>query len=129
MKSDLNLVVGWLWILLSFITGMVMGMFFRDENWLGGYGSFKRRMYRLAHISLFMLGATNLMFWFTMKYFIPSSIGNMVSLLFVTGAITMPLCCVLMAHFRKAYLLFAIPIISLISGAALTLYLIITGSS
>ena len=48
MKSNPNLFLAWLWILLGFVTGMVLGLFFHHENWLGGYGSFKRRMYRLA---------------------------------------------------------------------------------
>ena len=56
MKSNLNLFLGWLWILLGFVSGMALGMFFHRENWLGGYGSFKRRMYRLGHISFFGLG-------------------------------------------------------------------------
>ena len=69
MKSDPNLFVGWLWILLGFITGMVLGMFFHGEGWLGGYGSFKRRMYRLGHISFFGLGTVNLLFCLTVKNF------------------------------------------------------------
>lgn len=67
MKSNLNLVLAWLWILLGFVSGMVLGLFFHRENWLGGYGSFRRRMYRLAHISFFGLGAVNLLFWLTLQ--------------------------------------------------------------
>ena len=44
---------------------MVLGMFFHGENWLGGYASFKRRMYRLGHISFFGLGAVNMLFCLT----------------------------------------------------------------
>ena len=46
---------------------MVLGLFFHRENWLGGYASLKRRMYRLGHISFFGLGAVNLLFWLTVK--------------------------------------------------------------
>ncbi|HXR49058.1 MAG TPA: hypothetical protein VN784_16610, partial [Candidatus Limnocylindrales bacterium] len=63
MKFNPNLFLAWLWILLGFVTGMALGLFFHHENWLGGYGSFKRRMYRLGHISFFGLGAVNLLFW------------------------------------------------------------------
>ena len=38
------------------------------EDWLGGYGSFKRRLYRLAHISFFGLAIVNLMFCFVALY-------------------------------------------------------------
>src|ERR1017187_7593901 len=61
MKFHLNLVIAWLWLLLGFVAGMVLGMFFHGENWLGGYGSFKRRMYRLRHIFLFWFGGGHLL--------------------------------------------------------------------
>ena len=121
MKFHLNLVIAWLWILLGFISGMVLGMFFHGENWLGGYGSFKRRMYRLGHISFFGLGIVNLLFCLTAQTF--SQAGPFVvgaSWTFIAGAISMPLCCVLMAHFPKAHLIFAVPVISLIAGGVLT---------
>jgi hypothetical protein len=116
-----NLVLSWLWILLGFVTGMVMGMFFHGENWLGGYGSFKRRMYRLAHISFFGLGVVNLCFWLTAQSLTANHLVVNASRLFIVGAITMPICCILMAHFPKTHMLFAIPVMSLIAAAALTL--------
>ncbi|MGD0208582.1 MAG: hypothetical protein ABSC89_13355 [Verrucomicrobiota bacterium] len=121
MKFHLNLVIAWLWILLGFVAGMVLGMFFHGENWLGGYGSFKRRMYRLGHISFFGLGVVNLLFCLTAQTF--SLAGQLVSIAswaFIAGAITMPVCCVVMAHFPKAHLIFAVPVISLIAGGVLT---------
>lgn len=122
MKSNLNLFLAWLWILLGFTSGMVLGMFFRSENWLGGYGSFQRRMYRLGHISFFGLGAVNLLFWLTLKN-IPSLAGPLAAVAswaFIVGAIAMPVCCVVMAHFPKAHMIFAVPVISLITGGILT---------
>jgi hypothetical protein len=125
--SNLNLCVGWLWILLGFVSGMVLGLFFRGENWLGGYGSFQRRMYRLAHISFFGLGAVNLLFWLTMRSALASgSMAQIASWAFVAGAFTMPLCCVLMAQFPKAHMVFAVPVISLIVGGVLTLAIILS---
>jgi hypothetical protein len=122
MKSNLNLILAWLWILLGFVTGMVLGLFFHGENWLGGYGSFKRRMYRLGHISFFGLGAVNLLFCLTAQIFSPA--GQLVSVAswaFIVGALTMPVCCVLMAHYPKAHLIFAVPVLSLLTGGILTL--------
>jgi hypothetical protein len=122
MKSYPNLILAWLWILLGFISGMALGMFFHGENWLGGYGSFKRRMYRLGHISFFGLGVVNLLFWLTAQNF--SLAGQLVSVAswaFIVGAITMPVCCVVMAHFPKAHLVFSVPVVSLIAGGILTL--------
>jgi len=121
MKFHLNLVIAWLWLLLGFVAGMALGMFFHGENWLGGYGGFKRRMYRLGHISFFGLGVVNLLFCLTAQTF--SLAGQLVSIAswaFIAGAITMPVCCVVMAHFPKAHLIFAVPVTSLITGGVLT---------
>ena len=44
---------------------------------------------------------------------------------FIVGAITMPLCCVLMAHNPKLRHLFAVPVVSLILAGTLTLWEVI----
>lgn len=122
MKFHLNLVIAWLWLLLSFVAGMVLGMFFHGENWLGGYGSFKRRMYRLGHISFFGLGVVNLLFCLTAQTFsLTGPFTVVASWAFIVGAISMPVCCVVMAHFPKAHLIFAVPVLGLITGGILTL--------
>lgn len=129
MKNEIiqfNLALAWLWILLGFVSGMVLGMFFRGENWLGGYASFKRRMYRLGHISFFGLGAVNLLFCLTVQNFSLAGKGlGVASWLFVIGAVSMPLCCAVMANWPKAHLIFAVPVMSLIAGGTLTLVLIV----
>jgi len=117
----MNLLFGWLWILLGFVTGTMLGMFFHGEGWLGGYASFKRRMYRLGHISFFGLGLVNVLFSMTMEGFPSDSLLKYIaSAAFIIGGITMPICCVIMAHFPKAHLIFAVPVISLICAGALT---------
>jgi len=119
---QLNLIAAWLGILLGFLSGMILGLFFHREDWLGGYASLRRRMYRLGHISLFGLGALNLFFWLTVKLGpVTGSLSGLASGAFIVGAITMPLCCVVMAHFPKLHLIFAVPVLSLIVGGALTL--------
>jgi hypothetical protein len=122
MDIKLNLLFAWLWILVCFVTGMVMGMFFHGENWLGGYGSFQRRMYRLGHISFFGLGVVNLCFFLTVKALgATGDYAGAASWCFIAGAITMPLSCVIMAHFPKAHAIFVVPVLSLIAGAVMTL--------
>ena len=122
LTPQINLIAAWSGILLGFLSGMVQGMCFHRENWLGGYASLKRRMYRLGHISFFGLGAVNLFFWLTATSSnLSSGIASIVSWAFIVGAVTMPLCCVVMAHFPKLHLIFAVPVISLIAGGALTL--------
>src|SRR5580704_5206633 len=113
--AQLNLLFAWLWILLGFVSGMIMGMFFHRENWLGGYGSLKRRMYRLGHISFFGLGAVNLLFWLTMRQMQASGpLAEGASWSFIIGGLTMPVCCAVMANWPRARLLFSVPVLSLV---------------
>ena len=116
-----NLLAAWVGMLLGFLSGLVLGLCFHRENWLGGYGSFKRRLYRLAHISLFGLGAVNLFFYLTARTLAPGSELALASSAFIIGAITMPICCVIMAHFPNTRMLFSLPVVSLITGGVLTL--------
>ena len=126
MDSNPNLVLAWLWILLGFVSGMVLGLFFHGESWLGGYGSYRRRMYRLGHISFFGLGVVNFIFAMTVQKMAgPGPLVGLASWAFIAGAVTMPLCCGVMAHFPGARLVFAVPVVSLILGGALTLAIIL----
>src|SRR5438876_9357741 len=119
---QLNLIADWLGILLGFVSGLLLGLFFQRENWLGGYTSWKRRLYRLAHISFFGLGAVNLFFYFTAQHLAAASPALVIaSWAFIAGAISMPSCCLLMAHFPRTHLLFAVPVLSLLLGGTLTL--------
>ena len=120
--AQLNLALAWLWILLGFASGFVLGLFFHRDDWLGGYGTFARRLYRLAHIAFFGTGFVNFAFWLTASRLgMGGTACSVASWAFAVGAITMPLCCVLMAQSRKFLLLFGVPVFSLITGATATL--------
>lgn len=117
-----NLLVGWIWLGLAFVSGLALGLGFHRENWLGGYGSLRRRLYRLAHISFFGLGAVNLAFYLTMSgVTVSGSFLRLAGFGFILGAVSMPICCVLMAHFPRARFFFAIPVLSLLLGGTLTI--------
>lgn len=118
--AQLNLLFAWLGILLGFVSGMFLGFFFQREDWLGGYGSFPRRLYRLGHISFFGLGVVNLMFHFTVQTFARDALITAAGWFFILGAMTMPVCCVVMAHVPRAKMLFAVPVLNLITGGTLT---------
>lgn len=120
--ASLNLILAWLWITLGTVAGLVLGSFFHRERWLGGYDSLKRRMYRLGHISFFGLGILNLLFFFSAGALgSPTPLLGVASWALVVGAVTMPICCVLMAQSTRFRLLFAVPVISVLLGSALTL--------
>jgi hypothetical protein len=118
---EFNLLFAWSGILLGFLSGLGLGLFFHREEWLGGYASLKRRLYRLAHISLFGLGAVNLFFYLTVRTLAFTPLLSLASWSFVIGAVSMPVCCVVMAHFPRSQPLFAIPVLSLLAGGGLTL--------
>jgi hypothetical protein len=123
---QINLTLAWLGMALAFASGSVLGLKFHREDWLGGYGSFRRRLYRLGHISFFGLAVVNFMFYFTSR--LPALEGAslaVASWAFVIGAIAMPVCCFIMAHQPKLRLLFLIPVLSLIVGSLSTIWEII----
>src|SRR5689334_13549500 len=96
--ATLNLIAGWLGMLAGVLSGAVLGLFFHREDWMGGYGSYRRRLARLGHIAFFGLGFLNLIFAATSAQ-LPLA-GNdltIASWALVLGAATMPLCCFLSA--------------------------------
>lgn len=117
-----NLVFAWVWILAGFLSGMLMGLRFHDPNWLGGYASYKRRMYRLGHISFFGLGMVNFLYYLTARTVGDFGMwGEIAAYAFVIGGVSMPVCCWFMAQTARAQFFFGIPVLSLISGAVLTI--------
>jgi hypothetical protein len=118
----INLHAAWIGILLGAVAGAAQGLFFHDEQWLGGYGSWPRRMIRLGHISFFGIAMINLAFFFTVREL--GLRGELVwsSRLLIVAAVTMPLLCYLSA-FRKGFRhLFFVPTLSVIIGVALLLW-------
>ena len=108
MHFTINLLAGWIGFLAGAATGALMGLFFHREDWLGGYGSFPRRMLRLGHIACFGLGLINILFALSVAHLPPSTapVLRIGSLLLVVGMITMPLNCFLTAWqkpFRHAF--------------------------
>jgi hypothetical protein len=119
---QINLVLAWAGILLGFLSGLAFGLSFHREDWLGGYTSFRRRLYRLAHISFFGLAAVNLFFYLTVHALtVSSAIVSFASWAFIVGAVSMPACCLVVAHRPRGRMLFAVPVLSLVAGGAVIL--------
>ena len=62
-----NLWSAWVGILLGMVAGALQGLQFDRPDWLGGYGSWARRLTRLGHISFFGLAFVNLAFVYTVE--------------------------------------------------------------
>ncbi|MCC7474077.1 MAG: hypothetical protein IT425_01670 [Pirellulales bacterium] len=115
----MNVWLGWVWITVGLISGAVVGLFFHDPNWLGGYGAWRRRLVRLGHISFLGTGLLNLAFAFTFANQTGPAPPVLASWLLAVGAVTMPMVCFLTAWRDGLRHLFPIPVASLI-GAALS---------
>ena len=111
-----NLYVGWIAILIGLTAGAALGTFFHREAWLGGYGSWRRRMLRLVHISLVGTGLLNVAFALSSESLGLDPAPPIASVLFILGAVTMPTVCLLSAWRRAARHLFFIPVLSLLFG-------------
>ncbi len=123
-----NMAFAWVWMLGGFVSGALMGMRFKEERWLGGYGSFRRRMVRLGHISFFGLGLVNFMFAVTGVWFgLEGGLMRAAGIAFLAGGVLMPVCCGAMARWEGAspVAMFAAPVGSLLAGGGLTLKMII----
>lgn len=103
------------------VSGIIPGLFFRGEKWMGGYGSWERRLTRLGHISFFGLATINLAFALTMQSLGITEGLFLPSLFFIIGAISMPTICYLCAWKPVVRHLFFIPVVSLLLATILTL--------
>ena len=120
-----NMTAGWFAMLGGALSGGTLGLFFHNENWMGGYYSFRRRLVRLGHIAFFVLGFLNILFALSANRLsaLAAAEGALetASVCFVIGAVTMPLCCFLAAWRPGMKFLFPVPVMSVISGVVVVL--------
>lgn len=115
--GEINLQVAWAAILTGLVSGTFIGLFFHKPDWLGGYGSWRRRMVRLGHISFFGTGFLNLAFVLSVDHLRLEHAPRIASAAFVIGALSMPTVCFLSAWRETFRHLFFIPVASLIVAA------------
>jgi len=122
VDAHLNLVAAWIGFLAGVISGIVPGLLFHGEEWMGGYGSWRRRLTRLGHISFFGIGFLNLAFALSVRSLGLEGGLALASGLFITGAVSMPLLCYLSAWKKSFRHLFFIPVVSLAGAISITLW-------
>lgn len=116
-----NELFGWTSVLGGLVMGLMMGIKFQREEWLGGYGAFPRRMVRLAHVALVALGMINIQFaQSAARLRLDPQLEGVASLAFIAAAVLMPACCLLLAARRQHFEIFAAPILCLATGLILT---------
>ncbi|MBO6514024.1 MAG: hypothetical protein JJ974_08675 [Phycisphaerales bacterium] len=123
----LNLAFGWIWITMGFLSGAALGLGFHKEQFMGGYDSWARRLARLGHIAFFGTGFLNLLVAFS-AHALPesssaSALWNVMSWLFIIGAVSMPICCFIAAKSKKAKSIFVVPVLALTTGGVLISYI------
>ena len=113
------LVSGWIGMLGGALSGAIIGVFFHDEHWQGGYGAFPRRMIRLGHVSFFGLGILNVLAGLTlMNVAATREYAALTAGGFVLALITMPICCLLAAWRKPLRHLFPLPVLGVFAGIA-----------
>ena len=120
-----NLYAAWVGIFLGCVFGAIQGLFFHKENWLGGYGSWPRRMLRLGHISFMGIALINFAFAFTVFAMDIKDGVTLSSWLLIVGAVTMPTVCFASAFKPVFRHLFFIPALSVICGVWIFLWRIL----
>jgi hypothetical protein len=108
--ATVNLYFAWTWMLAGMASGAVMGVFFYRHDWLGGFGSWRRRMVRLAHIAFF--GSWG----YLERAGEPDPLLGVASVLLIVGAVAMPTVCYAAAWRDPLRHLFFIPVVSLMGG-------------
>lgn len=109
-----NVSAGWTGISAGVVSGVVLGIFFHRDDFLGGYDSFSRRLVRLGHISLFGLGILNLLYGLSTPPEPGRRSRDLAGLSLIVGAMTMPAVCFLTAWRKPMRHLFAIPVIAVL---------------
>ena len=116
---QINWFGGWGLVLLAFVTGAGIGLFFHHDNFLGGYTSWSRRMLRLGHIAMAALGILNVV------YSLAPIAGPAAGLTLLAGAIAMPALCFASAWKQPLRVFFFIPV----SLLAIAVILILTSGA
>jgi hypothetical protein len=114
-----SLLVGWTSMMFGALSGAWIGLRFADQDWSGGYASFRRRMLRLGHIAFFGLGFVNVLFATSGAVRpLESPLAWTAAIGFAVAAATMSACCFLTAWRRSFRHAFGVPVVSALVGLA-----------
>ncbi len=117
----LNWYGGWILLLSAFVTGAALGLRFHDDDFLGGYTSFRRRLFRLGHIAQAALGMLNILYSLSPWPATYTPDATAASVCFFAGGIAMPTVCYITGWRAGWRRLFFVPVAALITGVLFTL--------
>ncbi len=120
INGQINVLFGWAWMCLGFISGMILGIWAEGEQWLGGYASITRRYLRLGHVAFIALSIINILYGKELgAVTLPVHIKNIGSYLMIFGAIGVPTTCISAAFFRKTKYFLPLPALALLAGSSI----------
>ncbi len=122
-----QIVFAWAWMLMGLLSGVVLGLGFHNAGFMGGYDGWRRRLARLGHIAFFGTGLLNLFAALTWRGFeLHAAWMAPAAWLLVIGAVSMPTVCFLCAWRKPLRHLFPVPVLTLVGGVGLMLYVLLT---
>lgn len=124
--GHLNIVFGWAWMNLGFVSGLIMGVKAEqfglntlDEGptWMGGYGSVPRRLLRLGHIAFIMLSLLNIVYGTQIDAAaLPDVWKRIGSTAMIFGGVGVPVLCLTAVWLRPAKVLLGVPATAVLVG-------------
>ncbi len=115
--GQINVLFGWAWMCIGFISGMTLGIWSEGEKWLGGYSSITRRYLRLGHVAFIALSIINILYGRELGAIaLPVHIKSIGSYLMIFGAAGVPLTCISAAFFRKTRYFLPLPALAILTG-------------
>ncbi len=116
----LNEAFAWVWICLGIVSGAWIGLGFKNEDHMGGYAGWRRRMLRLGHIAFFGTAILNILFvQAAFRGGLSPVWIRIASWSFIAGAALMPAVCFLSAFWKRASVLFVLPVVALSAGSVI----------
>jgi hypothetical protein len=110
---------GWFWIGLGILSGAIIGMNFRREDFLGGYNHWRRRLVRLGHIAFVGTGMLCVFLAGSLaRYELGDQWERLAAWCMVIGAVGMPTCCAIAAFRPRMTGVFVVPVCGI--GIAVT---------
>ena len=120
--GEVNILFGWAWMCVGFLSGMILGLRAEGEQWLGGYASLTRRYLRLAHVAFVALSIINILYGKELGTIdLPNHFKNIGSALMIFGAAGVPLACISAAFLRKTRYLLPVPAAAVLIGVIILL--------
>jgi hypothetical protein len=121
-SGEINILFGWAWMCIGFLSGMILGLRAEGEQWLGGYASLTRRYLRLAHVAFVALSIINILYGKELGTIdLPNHFKNIGSALMIFGAAGVPLACISAAFLRKTRYLLPVPATAVLAGVIILL--------